>query len=107
MDYMDSPDFTVTSEHMFFFLFSFSLLHFLVVVSVRQIKLTHVGFRAQVKIAYLVSYRIVLSRGLLTLFGIGRPAKAEKINNIHPCDLVSVGLLLTVVQKVYLANKFN
>jgi len=34
-----------------FLLFIFSVLHFLVVVSVRQIKLTHVGFRAHVKIA--------------------------------------------------------
>ena len=34
--------------------------HFLVVVSVRQIKLTHVGFRAHVKIASrIVSHRIV------------------------------------------------
>jgi len=43
--------FTVTSEHIRFdLLFSFSVLHFLVVVSEQQIKLTHVGFRAQVKI---------------------------------------------------------
>ena len=49
---------TVTSEHIPFLLFSFSVLHFLVVVSVRQIKLTHVGFRAHVKIASrIVSYR--------------------------------------------------
>jgi len=42
-----------------FLLFSFFLfLHFLVVSSVRQIKLTYVGFRAHVKIASrIVSYR--------------------------------------------------
>ena len=34
-----------------FLLFTFSVLHFLVVGSVRQMKLTHVGFRAHVKIA--------------------------------------------------------
>ena len=39
-------------------LFSFSVLQFLVVVSVRQIKPIHVGFRAHVKIASrIVSYR--------------------------------------------------
>ena len=44
-----------------FLLFSYSVLHFLVVVSVRQIKVTHVGFREHVKIAFrIVSYRIVL-----------------------------------------------
>ena len=49
---------TVTSEHIPFLLFSFSVLHFLAVVSVRQIKLTHVGFRAHVKLASrIVSYR--------------------------------------------------
>ena len=49
---------TVTSEHIPFLLFSFSVLHFLVVVSARQIKLTRVGFRAHVKIASrIVSYR--------------------------------------------------
>ena len=38
-------------------LFSFSVLQFLVVVSMRQIKLTYVGFRAHVKIASrIVSY---------------------------------------------------
>jgi len=41
--------------------FSFSVLHFLVVVSVRQIKLTDVGFQAHVKIASrIVSYHIVV-----------------------------------------------
>jgi len=40
-----------------FLLFSFSVLQFLVVVSVRWIKPTHVGFRAHVKIASrIVSY---------------------------------------------------
>jgi len=39
-------------------LYSFSVLQFLVVVSVRQIKPTYVGFRAHVKIASrIVSYR--------------------------------------------------
>ena len=55
--YMDSPRlFTVTSEHIRLYFFSFSVLHFLVVVTVRQIKLTHVCFRAHVK-QHLVSYR--------------------------------------------------
>ena len=46
-----------------FLLFSFSVLQFSVVVcSVRQFKLTHVGFRAYVKIASrIVSYRSVHS----------------------------------------------
>jgi len=43
--------FTVTSEHIRFFTFYFFCLHFLVVGSVQQIKLTRVGFRAHVKIA--------------------------------------------------------
>ena len=43
--------FTVTSEHIRFYFSVFLFLHFLVVVSVRQIKLTHVGFRAHVKIS--------------------------------------------------------
>ena len=52
--------FTVISEHIcFLLLVSFLFLHFLVVGSVRQIKLTHVGSRAHVKIASrIVSYRI-------------------------------------------------
>jgi len=42
---MDSPKlFADTSEHICFLLFSFSVFHFLVVGSVRYIKLTHVGF---------------------------------------------------------------
>ena len=59
-DHMDSPDcFTVISEHICFLLLVFFLfLHFLVVGCVRWIKLTHVGFRAYVKIASrIVSYR--------------------------------------------------
>jgi len=49
--------FTVISEHICFLLLVFLFLHFLVVGSVRQIKLTHVGFRAHVKIASrIVSY---------------------------------------------------
>ena len=46
-DSTDSPDYvcTDTSEHMFIFYFSFSVFHFLVVGSVRWIRLhTHVGF---------------------------------------------------------------
>ena len=44
--------FIVISGHICFLLFVFFLfLHFLVVGSVRKIKLTHVGFRAHVKIA--------------------------------------------------------
>jgi len=40
-----------------FLLLSFSVLHFLVVGSMHQIKLTHVGFRAHVKIASrIISY---------------------------------------------------
>ena len=50
--------FTLTSEHIRFYFSVFLFLHFLVVVSVRQIKLTHVGFRAHVKI----SSRIVSCR---------------------------------------------
>jgi len=56
---MDSPDFDCYFGAYPFILFSFfSVLHFLVVVSVRYIKLTHVGFWAHVKIASrIVSYR--------------------------------------------------
>jgi len=43
--------FTVTAEHIRLYFLVFSVLHFLVVGSVRLIKLTHVGFRANVKIA--------------------------------------------------------
>ena len=57
--------FTVTSEHMRFNFFSFSVLHFLIVGSVRQIELTRVGFRAHVKIASrIVSYRVHFSARL-------------------------------------------
>ena len=48
--------FTDTSEHIRFYFLVF-FFHFLVVGSMRWIKLTHVGFRAHVKIAS----RIVLS----------------------------------------------
>jgi len=51
-----------------FLLFSFSVLHFVVVVSVRWIRLTHIGFRAHVKIASrTVSYRNVVVRRLTSL----------------------------------------
>ena len=43
--------FTDTSEHIRFLLFSFSVFHFLVVGSVRQIKVICVGFWAQVRTA--------------------------------------------------------
>ena len=58
---MDSPDCLLTLlSTCVFLLFSFSVFHFLVVGSVRLTKLTHVGFRAHVKIASrIVSYRIV------------------------------------------------
>jgi len=49
---MDSPDcLLILASISVFLLFSFSVLRFLVVGSVRQIKLTRVGFRAHVKIA--------------------------------------------------------
>jgi len=63
------------------------VLHFLVVVSVRQIMLTHVGFRASVKIASsIVSYRIVsryptiaiVSHHRLLILGQGRGQKDPK-----------------------------
>ena len=61
----DSRDFCCYIGAYPFLLFSFSVLHFLVVVSVRYIKLTHVGCRAHVKIASrFLSYR--LSRRKLT-----------------------------------------
>jgi len=56
---MIPQSFTVTSSIGCFYFLVFSVLHFLVVVSVRQIKLTHVGFRAHVKIASrIVSYAL-------------------------------------------------
>jgi len=69
--YMDYPDCLLLflSISVFYF-FSFSVFTLLVVAFVRQIKLTHVGFRAHVKIASrIVSYRtrylvISLSRWL-------------------------------------------
>ena len=62
--YMDFPDCFLlllsTSVYLLFSFFSVFTL-FLVVVSVRQIKLTYVGFRAHVKLASrIVSYRIDL-----------------------------------------------
>jgi len=52
-----------TDTHICFLLFRFSVFHFLVVGSVRYIKLTRVGFRAHVKIASrIVSYRYRLRR---------------------------------------------
>jgi len=51
---------------------------------------------------HLAINNVCTSRGLPS-----RPAKVEKISDIHPCDLVSVGQLSTAVQKGYLANKFD
>ena len=68
---MDSPDclLLLISISVFYFLIFFLFLHFLVVGAVRWTKLTHVGFRAHVKIASrIVSYRIVLSRYKKSLF---------------------------------------
>ena len=49
---------TDTSEHIRFYFLVFFRFTLLVVVSVRELKLTHVGFRAHVKIASrIVSYR--------------------------------------------------
>jgi len=61
---MDSPDclLLLLSISVFYLvlLSFFSVLHFLVVVSVRSTKLTHVGFRAHIKTASRsVAYRIV------------------------------------------------
>ena len=57
---MDSPDCLLYFWAYRFFFLVFLFLHFLVVGSVGYIKLTHVGFRAHVKIASrIVSYRIV------------------------------------------------
>ena len=51
--------FTVTSEHICLYFLVFLFLHFLVVGSVRQNKLTRVGYRAHVKIASrIISYRM-------------------------------------------------
>ena len=62
--YMDSPDCLLFFLRIFVFLLSsFSVLHFLVVGSVRQIELTRVGFRAHVKIASrIVSCRMTAAR---------------------------------------------
>jgi len=57
--YMFPQIFTVISEHIRFYFLVFSVLHFLVVGSVRYIKLTRFGFRARVKITSpILSYRI-------------------------------------------------
>jgi len=57
--------FLCVPEHIRFYFLFFSVLHFLVVGSVRWIQLTHVGFRAHVKIASrIISYRIVSYRML-------------------------------------------
>ena len=59
-DYMDSQTVDCYFWAYLFLLFSLSVLHFLVVGSVRYIMLTHVGFRAHVKIAsHIVLYLIV------------------------------------------------
>ena len=52
-DYMIPQTFTVTSEHIRFYFLVFFCFYtiYTVVVSARLIKLTHVGFRAHVKIA--------------------------------------------------------
>jgi len=57
-DYTDSPLFTVTSEHILFLLFSFSVLHVLVVGSVRRWSSLMSAFERTLK-SHLVSYRIV------------------------------------------------
>jgi len=80
--------FTVTSEHIRLLLFSFfSVLHFLVVGSVRQIKLTRVGFRAHVKIASrIVSY----PRDPLAVFSgrtyKGSEGKSAAPRRLRTCD---------------------
>ena len=55
---MDSPDCLLLLLSIFRrLLFSFFLfLHFLIAGSVRWIKLTHVGFRAHVKISYRIKW---------------------------------------------------
>jgi len=59
--------FTITSDHIRAYFFSFSVFHFLVVVSVRSIKPTHVGCRAHVTIAFrIVSYRKLT--GVIAIF---------------------------------------
>ena len=74
--YMDSPDCLLLILAYLFLLFSFSVLHCLVVGSVRQIKLTHVGFRAHVKIASrIVSYRVQNLKSLAL-------AVAEKLHGV-------------------------
>ena len=69
---MDPPD-CLLFKHIRFYFLVFSVLHLLVVGSVRQIKPTHVGFRAHVKIASrIVSYRSYIYELILSLlFFIG------------------------------------
>ena len=66
-----TSQFCIEIEHVcFYFLVFFSVLHFLVFVSVRLIKLTRVGFRAHVKIASrIVSYCIEIVERNETVFG--------------------------------------
>ena len=73
--------FSVTSEHTrFYFLVFFSVLHFLVVVSVLQIKLSHVGFRAHVKIASrIVSYRCSICSSRVAR------CRSHAVHNINYC----------------------
>ena len=58
---MDSPDCLLLLLSISVFYFSFSVLHFLVVGSVRSIKLTRVGFRAHVKIAHRIVSQLLLA----------------------------------------------
>jgi len=62
--------FTVISEHrpICFLRLVFLFLHFLVVGSVRQIKLTHVGFRAHVKIASRIKKLLTHSFQLVHIY---------------------------------------
>ena len=60
--YMDSPDCLLLFLGISVFYFQFFLfLYFIVVGSVRQIKLTHVGFRAHVKIASRIVSQLLLT----------------------------------------------
>ena len=62
---------TVTTEHICLYFLVYLFLHFLVVGSVRLIKLTNVGFWAHVKIASrIVLYRIVCNRCYTALCGL-------------------------------------
>jgi len=57
--------FSVISDHICSLLLVFLFLHFLVVGSVRQITLTHVGFRAHVKIASRIVLYPTIQRHIL------------------------------------------